>query len=313
MANEQTEITRRDILSKILGGAAVVLATPYDFSVRAQSLEPNSRAIYSTGEYLPVIGLGSWITFNVGRDPVGLRNVSDIIREFFALGGRLIDSSPMYGSAQSSIGQAIGKAGQIETLFAADKIWTTGKAKGLAQYRESLRRWKVPAFSLVQVHNLVDWQTHLSFLLKEKEEGRLKYVGVTTSHGRRHSELEEIMRTQPLDFVQLTYNMSHRRAEDRLLPLAQERGIAVIVNRPYDGGRLIRRAKKHSLPSWLPAEGIYTWADFFLKFNVSHPAVTCVIPATSRLAHLRENMQAGYGKLPDEKLRRRMLGVLGDL
>ncbi len=266
-----------------------------------------AKPVPSTGELLPVVGLGSWITFNVGRDQQGVENCAEVIRAFVAAGGTLIDSSPMYGSSQATIGYALKSLRYPGKIFAVDKVWTNGKTNGRDQINSNLSLWGIPKFSLLQVHNLRDWQNHLPTLLEMKRSNQLNYVGITTSHQRRHSDVEAILNSQPIDFVQLTYNAGQRAAERGLLPLARERGIAVILNRPFGGGRLIRMAKRQPFPDWARSEGLQGWADFLLKSVISHPAVTCAIPATSRVDHVRENMQACRGMLPSARLRQRML------
>jgi diketogulonate reductase-like aldo/keto reductase len=269
------------------------------------------RAIPSSAEALPVVGLGSWITFNVGTDRAALDSCTAIVRAFFEAGGRMIDSSPMYGSSQPTIGHALAQLGPQPALFSAEKVWTSGD--GAAQMAASRAHWGLPRFDLMQVHNLVAWQDHLPRLFDLKAAGRLRYVGVTTSHGRRHAELAQILRTQPLDFVQLTYNPADRAAERQLLPLAQERDIAVIANRPFQGGALPDRLRQTPLPGWAAEIGCTHWAQVLLKFIASHPAVTCAIPATSRLEHLRQNMAAARGPLPDADLRRRLVQLVDRL
>ena len=265
---------------------------------------PLTCAVPSSGEALPLIGLGSWITFNVGSDPAARAQCTEVMRQFFAAGGRLIDSSPMYGSSQEVIGEGLRGIGAGARLLAADKVWTSGD--GAAQIEASRRHWQVPRFALLQVHNLLAWEKQLPLLMEMKARGRLRYVGITTSEGRRHREFEQIMRSHRLDFVQLSYNLLDREAEQRLLSLARERGIAVLANRPFRQGALLRQLQKHPLPSWAGEIGCRNWAQFALKFVVSHPAVTCAIPATSRVDHVRENMGAGVGLLPDAALRKRM-------
>ena len=269
------------------------------------------RAIPSSAETLPVVGLGSWITFNVGTDRAALTNCTAIVRAFFEAGGRMIDSSPMYGSSQPTIGHALARLGPQPGLFSAEKVWTSGD--GAAQMAASRAHWGVPRFDLMQVHNLVAWAEHLPRLFEMKAAGQLRYVGVTTSHGRRHAELAQIMRTQPLDFVQLTYNPADRAAERQLLPLALDRGIAVIANRPFQGGALPDRLQREPLPGWAAEIGCTHWAQVLLKFIASHPAVTCAIPATSQLDHLRQNMAAARGRLPDADLRRRLAQIVDRL
>ncbi len=265
-----------------------------------------SRAIPSTGERIPAIGLGSWITFNVGDDPEGRAAAAAVLRAFFAAGGTVVDSSPMYGSSQDVIGQALTQL-RPARLFAADKVWTRGAAPGAEQIATSARRWRLQRpFDLLQVHNLLDWETQLPRLFEMKAAGRLRLVGITTSEGRRHREIEALMQRHPLDFVQFSYNLLDREAEQRLLPLARERGVAVLVNRPFRQGDLLRALARHPLPGWAADIGCRHWAQVALKFVLSHPAVGCVIPATSQVAHLAQNMEAGHGPLPDAALRERM-------
>jgi diketogulonate reductase-like aldo/keto reductase len=272
----------------------------------AQTAAPLTRRIPSSGEALPVVGLGSWITFNVGGDEAARAACVEVVRAFFAEGGRMIDSSPMYGSSQPTIGFALAQIGRPAALFSAEKVWVGDGARGPAQMEASRAYWGVSRFDLMQVHNLLAWQEHLPRLFDMKAAGRLRYVGITTSEGRRHAEIEHVMRSQPIDFVQLSYNLLDREAEQRLLPLAQQRGIAVIVNRPFREGALLRQLARHRLPGWAAEIDCEHWAQVALKFVVSHPAVTCAIPATSQVAHLRQNMAAARGPLPDAALRSRM-------
>ncbi len=287
-----------------LTGLSIGIPSVFTGGVLAQTVI--TKPIPSTGEALPVVGLGSWITFNVGADPVARDACADVMRAFFAAGGRMIDSSPMYGSSQAVIGHGLARIGGNPPLFAADKVWVGSGARGPAQIEESRRHWNLARFDLLQVHNLLGWEAHLPVLLAMKAAGRLRYVGITTSEGRRHPEIEALMRSQPLDFVQVTYNLLDRAVEERILPLARERGIAVIANRPFREGALLRALQRHPLPPWAAEVGCDGWAQFALKFIVSHPALTCAIPATSSVAHVRQNMGAALGNLPDAPLRRRM-------
>lgn len=270
-----------------------------------------TRAIPASGEALPVVGLGTWITFNVGNDPPARARCAEVMRAFFAGGGRVVDSSPMYGSSQDVVGEGLRATGTQQRVFAADKVWTGGE--GAAQLEESRRRWQIPRFDLLQVHNLLAWEKQLPLLQAMKERGQLRYVGITTSEGRRHREFEQVMRGHKLDFVQFSYSLGEREAEQRLLPLAAERGIAVLANRPFMEGALLRRLERHPLPAWAAEIGCATWAQFALKFVVSHPAVTCAIPATRRVDHVRENLAAGAGRLPDEAMRKRMAAHVASL
>ena len=299
-------IRRRRILQSIaaLGAGAAVPA-------RAAPAALLTRAIPSSGEAIPLIGLGSWITFNVGNDPAGRAEATDVMRQFLAAGGRMIDSSPMYGSAQEVIGAGLNTLGRPAGVFSADKVWTS--SGGPQQIAESRRRWGVPRFDLLQVHNLLAWEEHLPMLFAMKKAGRLRYVGITTSEGRRHADIVKIMASQPIDFVQVTYNAVDREIEQRILPLARERKIAVIANRPFRQGDLTEALRRHPLPPWAAEIGCKSWAQVLLKFIVSHPDITCAIPATSRVAHVRENMAAGAGPMPDAAFRNRISAHVGRL
>jgi diketogulonate reductase-like aldo/keto reductase len=279
----------------------------------AQAGAIRKRPIPSSGEQIPVIGMGTWITFNVGRDSLEHARLSQVLQGFFARGGSLIDSSPMYGSAEEVLGELLPKVPGSRQLFAASKVWTLGRWAGVRQMETSQRLWGVPRFDLMQVHNLLDLDDHLETLKAWKKEGRIRYLGVTTSHGRRHEDIETLLLREPLDFVQFTYNALDREAEQRLLPLAAERGVAVIANRPFQGGGLFGRVRGTPLPPWAKEFDCQNWAQFFLKFVVSHPAVTCAIPATSNPAHMQENMGAGFGRLPDAALRKRMIEMIDAL
>ena len=294
--------TRRRVLASLA-------ALPLSALAQAQGQAPVpllTRAIPSTGELLPLVGLGSWITFNVGRDAAARAGCLDVMRQFFAGGGRLLDSSPMYGSAQDVIGEAV-QALKPARLFSADKVWIGSGEQGPAQIEASRKLWRVPRFDLLQVHNLLGWEAHLPLLLRMKREGRLRYVGITTSEGRRHADILRIMASQPIDFVQVSYNALDREVEQRILPLARERRIGVIVNRPFRQGDLTQALAGKPLPGWAAEIGCTSWAQALLKFIVAHPAVSCAIPATSSVAHVRENLLAGTGQLPDEALRRRIV------
>ena len=291
-------VTRRAVLV----GAGAALATPV---LEAPAAEAISKRIPASGEPVPAVGIGSWITFNVGDDPLLRAECRAVMAAFFEAGGGIVDSSPMYGSSQAVIGHALETLGQAPGLFSADKVWTDAP-DGPAQIAETTRRWGVGRFDLLQVHNLIDWEANLDTLDAMKAAGRLRYTGITTSHGRRHEALEEAMRRRPPDVVQLTYNIVDREAERRLLPLAQERGIAVICNRPFQRGRLPDRLAGRPLPGWAGEIGVATWPQFLLKFIISHPAVTAAIPATRQVEHVRENKSAERGPMPDAAMRRRM-------
>lgn len=301
-------ITRRAALA---GMAATGAALSMPGRLRAESAL--TRRVPSSGQAVPVIGVGTWITFNVGQDPKLRAERTEVLREFFAHGGGMIDSSPMYGSSQNVVGYGLEQLGHPDSVISADKVWTSDGDEGPAQIRESLSEWRIPRFNLLQVHNLLGWRPHLETLFAIKDAGELAHVGITTSHGRRHGEVEAIMRDHPIDFVQLTYNALDREAEDRLLPLAQEKGIAVIANRPFRRGSLVDQVQRHPLPGFAAEIGCETWPALLLKFIVSHPALTCAIPATTQVVHMRENMAAARGPMPDASMRERIARVVAEV
>ncbi len=296
-------LSRRKLIGVMAAGAAACMLRP--LSALAQAA-PITRPIPSSGERLPVIGLGTWITFNVGDDAELRDECAAVMRAFFREGGRMIDSSPMYGSSQAVVGHGLARLGNPPDLFSADKVWISSGSQGPQQIEASRAAWRVRRFDLLQVHNLLSWEEHLPTLLAMKAAGRVRYVGISTSEGRRHEELERIMAARPIDFVQITYNALDREVEARILPLARERGIAVIVNRPFRQGSLIRQVERHPLPPFASEIGADNWAQLLLKFIVSHPAVTCAIPATTQVAHVIENLGAAAGPLPDQAMRRRI-------
>lgn len=265
------------------------------------------RPIPRSGELLPAVGMGTWLTFDVGAAPAERAQRRRVLEEFFTAGGGMIDSSPMYGRAERVVGDLLKQVPHAGKLFAATKIWTAFDRVGRAQMDESLKLWGLVRFDLQQIHNLLNWRGHIKSLREWKEQGRVRYIGITTSHGRAHEELEAILEREPFDFVQFTYSLADRSVERRLLPLAAERGIAVIANRPFDGGALLDRLQGKALPPWAREIDCDNWAQFCLKWIVAHPAVTCAIPATTNPAHMAENMGALRGRLPDAAMRRRML------
>lgn len=299
---------RQFIAASAVLSASCLLSAPAGASVGRLM-----RRIPSSGEAVPAVGLGTWITFNVGDDPALRSEAVAVMAAFFEAGGRLVDSSPMYGSSQAVIGHGLRQLGSPANFFSAEKVWTGSGSDGPAQIERSRRLWGVPRFDLVQVHNLVNWEQHLPTLRRMKEDGQVRYIGITTSHGRRHDLVEKLMRQQPLDFVQLTYNPVDREAEQRLLPLARDRGIAVIVNRPFQGGSLTERLAGAAIPPWAVEIGARSWAQLALKFILSHPAVTVVIPATTKVGHVRENVASASGPLPDEAMRARIAETIGRL
>ncbi|MEO1251554.1 MAG: aldo/keto reductase [Pseudomonadota bacterium] len=288
---------------RMVVGALAAAALPKPVSAATGVYE---KTIPSTGEAVPAIGMGSWRTFDVGGDAALRAQRTQVLERFFAGGGRIIDSSPMYGSSQDVIGEGLQRLGRTGDVFAADKVWIQGGRFGPSQIEESRYLWGVDGFDLLQVHNLVSWRAHLETLFAMRAEGLLRYVGVTTYAGLRHREIEDIIVSQPIDFIQLTYNIADREAESRLLPLARARGVAVIANRPFGEGALIDYVSRFELPDLAGEIGAANWAQFLLKYIISHPAITAAIPATRRVDHMAENMGALTGPLPDADLRRRM-------
>ncbi len=305
-------IKRREVIKFSAG-----LLTAHSLGLRASehSVANNAieRPIPSTGELLPVMGMGTSRTFDTAGDEASLAQLTSVLEAFFHKGGSVIDSSPMYGQAESRVGDVLRAMSPALEVFAATKVWTTGRDKGIAQMQESARRMNVERFDLIAVHNLVDWQTQLDTLLRWKEEGKVRYVGITTSHGRDHEQFLEVMRTQPLDFVQFSYNIEDRVAEQELLPVAAERGIATMINRPFQRGGLFSKIRGVELPPLAADIDCHSWAQFFLKFILAHPAVTCIIPATSKVHHMEDNMAAGFGRVPDAAQREEMLQLFAAL
>lgn len=269
------------------------------------------RPIPSSGETIPAVGLGTWRTFDVGTAATEREPLKEVLKAFVAHGGRVIDSSPMYGTAESVVGDLAADVGVADTLFLATKVWTAGREAGIAQMDASLQRMRARRLDLMQIHNLLDWRTHLATLREWKQAGRVRYVGVTHYTAGAYDELERVLRSEPLDFVQVNYSLGERDAERRILPLARERGVAVLVNRPFSEGGLFSRVRGQTLPSWAADFQCETWAQFFLKWILAHPAVTCVIPATSKPQHLVDNVKAGQGALPDARTRERMGALVG--
>jgi diketogulonate reductase-like aldo/keto reductase len=305
MNNFLSHMTRRTFL--LGAGAVVVTVVVAPNNLLSQDRTPIQRAIPSSGELLPIIGMGTSRTFNVDDDPIIKAQLVKVVQAFFEKGGTVIDTSPMYGRSESVVGDLLQITSEYDKVFAATKVWTDGQLKGIEQMEQSKQRMGVDVIDLMQIHNLRDWKTHLPVLREWKQQGRLRYIGITTSHGRDHKELEQILAKEPLDFVQFTYNLEDRIAESRLLPLAADRGMATLINRPFQRGDLFRKVKGTELPDWSAEIGCRTWGQYFLKFIAGHPAVTCVIPATSKVHHMKDNMEAGFGLLPDAAMRRRMV------
>ncbi len=267
------------------------------------------KPIPATGEMLPVIGCGTWNTFNVGAD--GRAPLRDVLRQLFGAGGAVVDSSPMYGRAEGVVGALVAELEARSGAFVATKVWTHGREAGLAQLAQSHALLRAPVLDLVQIHNLVDWQAHLPSLRAAKEQGRVRYVGITHFKASAHADLQAVMRSEPIDFVQVNYSLSDRAAEASLLPLAAERGIAVLANRPFGKGKLVPRLSQRPLPGLAAELGCANWAELALKFVLAHPAVTCAIPGTRDPRHMGSNARAGSGPLPDADMRRRIIAAAG--
>jgi len=311
MFKPKIRIDRRRFLQQSAGLTAAALSWPAWLS--AKQLAPIKKAIPKTGEQLPVIGMGTSRTFDIGNDQALRQRLAEVLQIFFDQGGALIDSSPMYGNAEQVTGDLLKTIKNKQSLFAATKVWTWGKEEGISQMQRSSERMGVKVFDLMQIHNLRDWQVQLETLKAWKAEGKVRYIGITTSHGRFHDELEVILENEPFDFVQLSYNIMNRSVEERLLPIAKERGMATLINRPFARGDLFGVVKGQALPGWAKDIDVKSWGQFFLKFVVSHPAVTCAIPATSKPHHMLDNMGAGFGRLPDAATRQRMIRYLESL
>jgi diketogulonate reductase-like aldo/keto reductase len=289
-------LTRRTVL----GLMAAAAAGPSPARAASPIL---TRPIPSSGEAIPVVGLGTWRTFDVGPAPAERAPLKTVLQRFVELGGRVIDSSPMYGTAESVAGDLAAELAVTDKLFFATKVWTSGREAGVAQIEQSFRRFRTKRLDLLQIHNLLDWKTQLRTLRDFKQTGRIRYVGVTHYTASAYDELERVLRSEPLDFLQVNYSIGEREAERRILPLAAERGIAVLVNRPFSEGGLFQRVRGKALPAWASEIGCESWAQLLLKWVLANPAATCVIPATSRPEHLVDNMKAGVGALPDDKMR----------
>ena len=277
------------------------------------ALSVMKRPIPRTGELLPVAGLGTYQSFDVGTDAGERESLKEVLRLFVQHGGALVDSSPMYGSSESVVGDVATELGITGRLFMATKVWTSGREAGIRQIEESMRRMKVARMDLMQIHNLVDSRTHGKTLQEWKASGRIRYTGITHYHAGAYADLERHMKTREFDFVQFNYSMAEREAEQRILPLAQETGTAVIVNRPFAQASLFARVRGKELPVWAAEFDCKSWGQFFLKYILGHPAVTCIIPATSKPHHLVDNMMAGIGHLPDAAMRKRMVEFMNGL
>ena len=305
-------MTRREA-AKLIGGTAAAVVLPITTQAATESSTILTRTIPSSGETLPVIGLGTWRAFDVDLTSDIRRHLEEVLSLFVKLSGRVIDSSPMYGRAEVVIGELTAALGIREKLFLATKVWTRGKENGIKSIERSMALLRTNRIDLMQVHNLLDVHTHLATLRQWKEQGRIRYIGVTHYNSSAFPEIERILRTEKLDFLQINYSLMEPEAEQRVLPLAQERGVAVIVNRPFGAGDLFDKVRSKPLPGWAAEFDCRSWAQFFLQWIAAHPAVTCAIPATNKPSHLQDNVQAGTGRLPDANMRRRMTELVSSL
>ena len=310
-------VTRREA-AKVIGGTAAGLFLPITPRAANESSSAMlTRTIPSSGEKLPVIGLGTWQAFDVDLTADSRRQLEEVLSLFVKFGGRVIDSSPMYDRAEAVIGDLTASLRLRDSLvadfFLATKVWTHGKESGIKSMERSMALLRTKRIDLMQVHNLLDVHTHLATLREWKEQGRIRYVGITHYEAGAFGEMEKLMRSEKLDFLQINYSLMEPEAEQSLLPLARERGIAVLANRPFGAGDLFGKVRSKPLPDWASEFDCRSWAQFFLKWIVAHSAITCAIPATSKPRHLEDNMQGGTGRLPDPKTRRRMVEFVSSL
>lgn len=301
--------TRRRLLCALAAG----VVQPQTVIAMPQMPAPHKRAIPRSGELLPVVGVGTYQTFDVGSDPAARAELREVLRLLTQAGGGMIDSSPMYGSAEGVAGDLTAELGNRKSLFFATKVWTSGRDAGIRQMQESLRLMRTDVMDLMQVHNLLDVDTHLKTLREWKSAGKIRYLGITHYHAGAYGQLERLVKTRAYDFVQFNYSMAEREAEARLLSVCADNGTAVIINRPFAQASLFSKVKDKALPPWAADFDCTSWAQFFLKYLLGHPAVTCVIPGTRRVSHLMDNLQAGRGRLPDAATRKRMVEHLAQL
>jgi diketogulonate reductase-like aldo/keto reductase len=305
------DVSRRGFIGGLAGAYAVSRLSDRSGLTWANGSAMLTRPIPSSREQLPVVGLGTWQTFDVPLgDTAGIERLSQTVRALYEAGGRVVDSSPMYGRSEETVGAIAERLKLTDSLFMATKVWTSGARAGTEQMAASARFFHRRSIDLMQIHNLLDWKTHLATLRRDKDAGRIRYIGVSHYTASAYPELERVLRADKLDFVQLAYSPGYRAAERSLLPLAADRGVAVIVNRPFDGGGGLRAVLSKTLPAEVRAYA-GSWAQAFLKFIIAHPAVTCVIPGTGSPQHMMDNAAAGSGPIPTDRERRRLTELLG--
>lgn len=306
-ANFNTKnMNRRDCLVR-MQALGIIAMTPAWITSNETILK---RAIHSSGELLPAVGVGTWQTFDISETSEERDSLKEVLKILIAKGGTVIDSSPMYGRSEEVVGDLSTEVGVNDQLFMATKVWTNGKENGIRQMNDSFRLMRRQRIELMQVHNLTDWETHIKTLRDWKEKGKIRYIGLTHYTGSAHERLASIITREKVDFIQINYNIADRNAEKRLLPYALEKGVSVLINQPFESGSLFRRVKGKQLPGWAKEFDCHSWAQFFLKFILANGAVTCVIPGTSKAHHMIDNMGAGYGKLPSERQRQDMIKIL---
>jgi diketogulonate reductase-like aldo/keto reductase len=299
------KVTRRKHLQQLSALAAIPLLPDFSFLQNAMI-----KRTTSTGEQIPVVGVGTWKTFDVGDSSAATNPLKEVLTTLLEKGGSVVDSSPMYGRSEKVVGDLSTELKINDKLFIATKVWITGKNQGIKQMNESLRLLGRKQLDLMQIHNLVDWRTHLATLRDWKAQQKIRYIGITHYTESAYDQVEQIIKQEPIDFVQINYSLLSRKAEARLLPLAREKKISVLINRPFEEGALFNRVRGKNLPDWANEFDCASWGQFFLKFILSHPAVTCVIPGTSKPHHMADNALAGFGKLPDENHRKKMIALL---
>jgi aryl-alcohol dehydrogenase-like predicted oxidoreductase len=302
-----TDMQRRRALQLLAGSVLTMAGTAHSAAGVEAKPSPLTRAIPRSGEQLPVVGLGTWQTFDVGPGAAERAELKEVLKLLVEQGARVVDSSPMYGQAERVVGDLATDLGIHQKLFIATKVWTQGRDAGIRQMENSFKLLRAPRIDLMQVHNLVDVPTHIKTLREWKTAGRIRYLGITHYHDGAYRDLERLVKTREYDFVQFNYSMTEREAEERLLPLCADSGTAVLINRPFAQASLFSRVKGKPLPPWAAEFDCTSWAQFFLKYLLGHPAVTCVIPGTRRTAHLKDNLRAGIGRLPDAAMRKRMV------
>lgn len=302
--------SRRQALRNIVFGTVGIGTTSFNWSSQTSMM---TKAIPSSGEKIGVVGLGTWRTFDVGASASAREPLKEVLRVLRNSGGSVIDSSPMYGTSETVVGDLTAELRLQDKIFYATKVWTSGREQGISQMKQSMRRMQTSQMNLMQIHNLVDWKTHIKTLYDWKEQGIIKYIGITHYIDSTHSQLAKIIQSEEIDFLQVNYSMAERNAERSLLDVARDQRVAVITNRPYAGGSLFRKVRSRALPSWASDFDCQSWGQFFLKYLIAHPSVTCVIPGTSKPHHMKDNVGAGYGRLPTQEERIKMKNLIKSL